>query len=200
MTVFVTLGITLFFVFLFGLIVGKGILSDPIVIESEINKQKNEISIVDNFDQEQQIPRANNSPESSHDEILPKEDLKFLTTLKTENEDIKELEEAEIIENKNEQLNQGLKKPVEQAKLNQTFDYDVRVAAFRKESQADTLREKLEGGGFRTKKVIEKDSKGNWYFVHIMMRAKEDRFEENIELIKDFAIRDYIVKDKKAVP
>ncbi len=201
MTVFVTLAITLAFVFLFGFILGKGMISEPIMAEPEKFNPQTQSTVSENAENGEQ-------PENI-DQILPKEELKFLTTLKAESNPETEVEEIEPEQEQisSEVAQESLAIPKAQpqgetnqiASIDQVFDYDVRVAAFRREEQADNLRQKLEGGGFRTKKIVETDEKGNWYFVHIVMRAKEKQFQENIGLIKDFAIRDYIVKEKKAV-
>ncbi len=189
LTLFVTAVITLAFVFLFGLIIGKGMMSEPDLESSEnINmhdEQKNNASNSDLV--------GDKKLSEEYEKVLPAEELKFLTNLKKETE-----KEPEKTIEDDKKIDQPEKKQ-EVDPADQIFDYTVQVAAFRNADQADILREKLEGEGFRTLKKTNKDSKGNWYLVNVLMRANQERFLENVSLFKKFAIKDYLIKGKVPV-
>lgn len=175
------------FSFLFGLIIGKGM--TPAV-------QK-----------EEPVPLTANIKEEKAKEVLPKEELQFMTSLKKEPEkktaeQIAAEQEAEKkaseerLKAKAQAQEQAEKKAETLANAGKKFDYDIRVAAFRNETQADDLRLKLESDGFRTKKNVKKDSKGSWFFVHVLMIGTEERLKESQERFKKFGVRDSIVENK----
>lgn len=186
-TAFVTILTSVGFAFLFGLIIGKGM--TPAV-------QK-----------EEPLPLAANIQKEKPALVLPKEELQFMTALKTEPEkktaeEIREEEEAgkKAAEEKAKAQEQAKKEADKKAEalanINKKFDYDIRVAAFRSEAQADELRLKLETDGFRTRKNIKKDTKGNWYFIHVLLIGTEERLKESQERFKKFGVRDSIIESK----
>ncbi len=197
-TALVTLLVTMSFIFLFGLIIGKGMAPTVAKIKPE-----------------KLLPQVQVSKEKT--EILPKEDLQFLTNLKTNSvataTDEEKTDGTLSKENKKdsasskdknkkaddtqvEKDNQNAEKIIPSTRI---YDFNIRTAAFRKDEQADTLRKRLEGAGFRTLLVTEKDAKGNWYFVHVLLRGTELRLQEARESFKRFAIRDSIIKEQTEV-
>ena len=82
------------------------------------------------------------------------------------------------------------------ANINKKYDYDIRVAAFRNEDQADKLRIKLETDGFRTRRNVKADDKGNWYYVHVLLIGTEERLRKSRERFKKFGISDTIIESK----
>lgn len=189
-TAFVTIAAMIGFAFIFGLIIGKGM--TPAV-------QKDE-----------PIPLTAAKQEEKVQNVLPKEELQFMTSLKTEPEkktaeEILAEEKAEKkaneerIKAQEEAQKQAEKNAEALASVNKKFDYDIRVAAFRNEKQADDLRLKLETDGFRTKKDVKKDAKGSWFFIHVLLIGTEDRLEESRERFKKFGIRDTIIENKVEV-
>lgn len=189
-TAFVTILALVGFSFLFGLIIGKGM--TPAV-------QKDE-----------PVPLTANIKEEKIKEVLPKEELQFMTSLKKDQdkktaEQIAAEQEAEIKANeerlkaKAEAQKEAEKKAENLANAGKKFDYDIRVAAFRNEDQADDLRLKLEADGYRTKKNVKKDNKGSWFFVHVLMIGTEERLKESQERFKKFGVRDTIVENKVEV-
>ncbi len=78
-------------------------------------------------------------------------------------------------------------------------DYVLQAAAFKVESQADALREKLEGVGVRTKLVKEKAEKGTWYKVQVLFRGSPEKLEELRHTMSGKGIKDALVISKKAV-
>lgn len=189
-TAFVTILALVGFAFLFGLIIGKGM--TPAVKKDE------------------PVPLTANIKEENAKPVLPKEELQFMTSLKKEPEkktaeQIAAEQEAEKKANeerlkaKAEAQQQAEKKAETLANAGKKFDYDIRVAAFRNEGQADDLRLKLEADGFRTKKNVKKDNKGSWFFVHVLMIGTEERLKESQERFKKFGVRDIIVENKVEV-
>lgn len=174
-TALVTLLVTISFIFLFGLIIGKGMVPAPSKAEPE-----------------KLLPESQIAKEKT--EILPKEKLQFMTNLKTETVEKPPTDEKPSIKAETKII-----PPTKIIPSTRIYDFNIRTAAFRNDVQADTLREKLEGAGFRTLKIIEKDAKGNWYFVHILLRGTETKLEEAREIFKKFAIRDSIIKEQKEV-
>lgn len=186
-TALVTILASVGFAFLFGLIIGKG-MTPPV--------QK-----------EKPVPLTAHVQEEQAKPVLPKEDLQFMTSLKKEPEkktaeEILAEQEAEKKANEErlkaqaDAKNEADKKAAELANVNKKFDYDIRVAAFRSEEQADTLRLKLESDGFRTKKNVKKDAKGNWYYIHVLLIGTEERLKESQERFKKFGVRDTIIENK----
>lgn len=182
-TAFVTLLITVAFIFLFGLIIGKGMI--PVTIQEKPEKLQPQMQLSES----QQTP---------HD-VLPKEELQFMTALKVETP--KESEVDTQTRTNEQNLSDAIgERHDEIIPSSRNFDFNIRVAAFRNGDQADTLREKLEGAGYRTRRIVEKDSKGkNWYFVHVLLRGSEVRLKQAQEEFKKFAIRDSIIKEQKEV-
>lgn len=189
-TAFVTILAMVGFAFLFGLIIGKGMTpavqkDEPVSLTAKVKEEKVQ-------------------------QVLLKEELQFMTSLKKEPakktaEQIAAEQEAEKKANeerlkaKAEAQEQAEKKAETLANAGKKFDYDIRVAAFRNEAQADDLRLKLESDGFRTKKNVKKDNKGSWFFVHVLMIGTEERLKESRERFKKFGVRDIIVENKVEV-
>lgn len=185
-TAFVTIVATVCFAFLFGLIIGKGMA--PVVEKQE------PVQLAAKIKEEKKV------------EVLPKEELQFMTSLKTEPERktaeqiAQEAEQAKLEAEARQKALEAKKQEAEaKANVNKKYDFDIRVAAFRSEEQADDLRIKLESDGFRTKKNIKKDNKGNWYFIHVLLIGTEQRLKESQERFKKFGVRDTIVESKTEV-
>lgn len=189
-TALVTIVTSVAFAFLFGLIIGKGMTpaiekEEPVQLTAKIKEEKKV-------------------------EVLPKEELQFMTSLKVEPErktaeQIAKEEEAAKKEAEAKEKALAAKKEAQKqealaaANAGKKYDFDIRVAAFRSEDQADDLRIKLESDGFRTKKNIKKDAKGNWYFIHVLLIGTEQRLKESQERFKKFGVRDTIVESKTEV-
>lgn len=185
-TALVTIVTSVAFAFLFGLIIGKG-------MTPSLHKEE-PVQLTAKFQEEKKA------------EVLPKEELQFMTELKKEPERktaeqiAKEEEEAKKAAEAKEKALEAKKQEAQAAaNAGKKYDFDIRVAAFRNEAQADDLRIKLESDGFRTKKNIKKDSKGNWYFIHVLLIGTEQRLKESQERFKKFGVRDTIIESKTEV-
>lgn len=190
MTALVTIVTSVAFAFLFGLIIGKGM--TPVIEKEE------PVQLTAKIQEEKKV------------EVLPKEELQFMTSLKVEPErktaeqTAKEEEEAKKEAEAKEKALEAQKEIQKQeaaaaAAAEKKYNFDIRVAAFRSEGQADDLRIKLESDGFRTKKNITKDARGNWYFVHVLLIGTEQRLKESQERFKTFGVRDTIIESKTEV-
>lgn len=150
--------------------------------------------------------------------VIPQEDLTFMKELQenppkhktpedieaekllAESKKAEELarKQAEEQKLKSEQKVQVAKSSQVKEDTSTVFDFNIRLAAFRDSLQADKLRERLEGAGYRT--VLTTSASGRkWYFVHVLLRGTEKRLQEAREDFKKFAIRDSIIQEKTPV-
>ena len=157
------------------------------------------VPTADKTEPERLLPLAQITEEKT--EVLPKEDLQFMTNLKTETvEKIPTDENSFIAPETNKVQTQPETIPADKIiPSTRVYNFNIRVAAFRNKEQAENLRPRLESSGFRTLLVTEKDKKGNWYFVHVLLRGNEIRLQEAQNSFKKFGIRDSIVKEQKEV-
>lgn len=199
-TTFIALLIIMSFIFLFGIIIGKGTL--PTYEKAEQEQILSQNHIINTI------------------EVLPQEELKFMTNLKqeipTEGDDTNQEKgsspqisptegstKAKILEQTSAahvaNTNTEKTAKVLSGSNTQLYDFNIRAAAFRAEDQADTLRAQLEGQGYRTRLITENSSNGKWFFVHVLIRGTEQRLLEAKKEFEKFAIKDSIVKEKTLV-
>lgn len=187
-TAMITILILIGFAFLFGLIIGKG--STPQIAKVKPAKLEPKVK------EEEKIV-----------EVLAKEKLQFMTELKKEpdrrtaeqilaDEAAEKKAKAERIARENKAKAEQKKSQEQEVNANKKYDYDIRVAAFRNEDQADKLRIKLETDGFRTRRNVKADDKGNWYYIHVLLIGTEERLRESRERFKKFGISDTIIESK----
>lgn len=81
------------------------------------------------------------------------------------------------------------------------FDYVMQIVAYKNSGQADTLRERLEGEGLRTRMTIEKDSAGKarWYRVQVLFRGVETEADAVKARLGRLGLKDASVVTKKPV-
>ena len=75
------------------------------------------------------------------------------------------------------------------------FDYIYQVAAFRDENSADSLRQKLEGYGYRT--ILQRE--GNLLLVQVRMRGSSQAEAEFVEVLRQLKLGNPILKSKTPV-
>lgn len=184
--------ITLCFFFLFGLIIGRG--SIPPVQPPE---------------RERLLPAPHASAEAP-EQILPEEDLRFMTNLKTDNPSGTEAP-AENSRPDSQPVPQassgqspapsgpGETQLTASPQDNSQYDYVIRAAAFKTEERADDLRAKLEGAGIRTRLIREKGQKGTWYHVHILYRGTPEKMQALRDSLGRYGIRDSLVASRTPV-
>lgn len=169
--------VTLCFFFLFGLIIGRGSVPPPSSPALE-----------------RLVPPENAaSGEEAPERILPEEDLRFMTNLKSDTP-------GQSAAAKPAAEPAPTSKPGAAPSQDKgLYDFVLRVAAFKSEDQADALRAKLEGAGMRTRMVREKAQKGTWYFVQVLYRGTKDNLEAMRGTLSDFGIRDSILASSDPV-
>ena len=79
------------------------------------------------------------------------------------------------------------------------FDVVYQLVAYKNSSQADTLRERLEGEGLRTRMTIERDSAGKprWYRVQVLYRGTEADVESLKARLARLGLKDAAVVSRK---
>lgn len=80
------------------------------------------------------------------------------------------------------------------------FDFVLQVIAYKKSEQADSLRERLEGEGMRTRMAVEKAQGGKvrWYRVQVLFRGSDADLEAMRERLAKMGIKDASVLSRKA--
>lgn len=79
------------------------------------------------------------------------------------------------------------------------FDYVLQIVAYKNSSQADTLRERLEGEGMRTRMSVEKapNGKARWYRVQVIMRGTEADVDAAKARLAALGMKDASVTSRK---
>ncbi|MDR2820693.1 MAG: SPOR domain-containing protein [Desulfovibrio sp.] len=83
-----------------------------------------------------------------------------------------------------------------QSKTSGLFDYVFQVAAFKDEDNVDSLRQRLEGRGLRTRMQRE----GKVLLVLVLLRGGEQRAAEVLKLMEEMRLGAPIVRSRKPVP
>ena len=80
------------------------------------------------------------------------------------------------------------------------YDFVFQVVAYKNSGQADTLRERLEGKGLRTRMTIERDSggKARWYRVQVLLRGTEADAARAKEILGSMGLKDIVQASRKA--
>lgn len=181
--------VTLCFFFLFGLIIGRGSVPPPPQPELE-----------------HLLPQTSATAPEAPEHILPEEELRFMTNLKSD-------ATAAVGDTSGEQTapapapasqvkpsQAGNPKPAASARQDTgKYDFVLRVAAFKAEEQADALRAKLEGAGMRTRMVKQKAQKGTWHFVQVLYRGTTDNMQALRDTLGELGLKDSIVSSKTPV-
>lgn len=75
------------------------------------------------------------------------------------------------------------------------YDFSFQVAALKDEQAVDSLREKLEDFGLRTRM----ERSGKMYLVMVLMRADAARVAELLDICKQLRLGEPLLRSKKAV-
>lgn len=80
------------------------------------------------------------------------------------------------------------------------FDFTIQIVAYKNSSQADTLRERLEGEGMRTRMTVEKapNGKARWYRVQVILRGTDADAEAAKVRIAALGMKDASITSRKA--
>ena len=197
----VTAGILLFFllalVFLFGFFVGKSSLplSVPLALEDLM--------------QGTAASHREDEAKSSQPDILEKEKLDFMTTLKGEQKG-GILSEAEPTRSAAEKPKEGAgnadppkaapQQPKEpEATKAPQFDYVLRVATFHDKEPAQALSAKLGKNGFKTRVTSVKTAKKTWHYVQVLLRGSADDLKAVRSRLVSLSFRDAMVVKENPV-
>ena len=197
----VTAGILLFFllalVFLFGFFVGKSSLPLSVPLALEDLMQGGAAS-----------PREDEAKNSKPD-ILEKEKLDFMSTLKGEQKGgvLSETEKDRSAAEKPKEgpgdseskkaTTQQTKEP-EVPKVPQ-FDYVLRVATFYDKEPAQSLSAKLGKNGFKTRVTSVKTAKKTWHYVQVLLRGSAEDLKAARSRLASLSFRDAMVIKEKPV-
>ncbi len=195
-TAVIVTAIALGWVFVFGMIVGRG--QNP-------ENQMPELA--------QLLPEE--TPKKAPEDILQAEELTFMT-------DLRKPDPATVdTKNDTEPQTQAASPPVQAASSPQTqakapvaeekpaetvqkpivYDAVFQLAAYKKSEQADTLREKLEGDNLRTRLIMDRADNGtvSWYKVQVRFRGSDDAIEALRPRFVKFGLKDAMLISKEPV-
>lgn len=182
--------VTLCFFFLFGLIIGRGSVPPPPQPELE-----------------RLLPQTSTAAPEAPEHILPEEELRFMTNLKSDTTAAvgdasgEQTAPASVAASQAKPSREaGNAKPSAPDRPDTgKYDFVLRVAAFKAEEQADALRAKLEGAGMRTRMVKQKAQKGTWHFVQVLYRGTTDTMQALRDTLGEIGLKDSIVSSKTPV-
>ncbi len=82
------------------------------------------------------------------------------------------------------------------------YDFVFQIVAYKNSGQADTLRERLEGQGMRTRMTIERNAAGKpkWYRVQVLLRGTEADAARIREELGRAGLKDAILASRKPAP
>ena len=140
--------------------------------------------------------------------ILPKEELRFMTSLKSE-QDAGVLSERSKAENapvsgeepknlKPETVSEKAKAEVVEPQKPLT-DYVIRVAAFKNAEQAQSLRSRLAKAGLRARYAQTKTKRGTWHYVQVLLRGTDTDFQKTKSILNAEGLRDFMILSRKPV-
>lgn len=177
------------FCFLSGVIVGRSSMPLPQALE------------LDTLLSEE--PKAGEEQSEEPEKILPKEELRFMTSLKND-------AAGGVLADA--QKDPGAKPAVTQEKPRQEkpaqevqkprepqFDYVLRVAAFKEAKQAQALLNTLTKDGLRARRTQTKTSRSTWYYVQVLMRGSKADLQMLRRKLDGYGLHDAMVLSEKPV-
>ena len=195
--------ILLGFTFLSGVIVGRGTMPLPQILELETL-----------------APEDKNAQAKAAEKILTEEELRFMTNLKArEAEGVLSAAETAKPSHKDGKAKAAEKKqgkkaekpaekqaekkaePKQEAKADTAgrFDYELRVAAFQDVAAAQRLGQNLRKEGMRVRLFAAKSGGVLWQYVSVLFRGTAADLQAQRARLARFGLRDSMVISKKAV-
>ncbi len=176
------------FSFLSGVIVGRSSMPLPQALE------------LDTLLSEE--PKAEEGAQEEPEKILPKEELKFMTSLKSDAaggvlaDAEKNSAPAAVTQEKakSEKPKPEVEKPREPQ-----FDYVLRVAAFKEAGQAQTLVARLSKDGMRARRTQAKTGRTTWYYVQVLLRGGKADLQVLRRKLDGYGLHDAMLISEKAV-
>lgn len=180
------------FSFLSGVIVGRS--SMPLPQALELDRLLSE---------ETSSEEKTEEPEK----ILPKEELRFMTSLKsdtvggvlTEADKPAAVTEAAAPEAVQEKAKQDKPRQEVQKPKEPQFDYVLRVAAFKEADQAQALFSRLSKDGLRARRTQVKTRRTTWYYVQVLMRGSKADLQVLRRKLDGYGLHDAMIISEKAV-
>lgn len=177
------------FSFLSGVIVGRSSMPLPQALE------------LDTLLSEE--PKAEEGAGEEPEKILPKEELRFMTSLKSDaaggvlaDAEKDAAQSPAVVQEKPapEKPKQEVQTPREPQ-----FDYVLRVAAFKEADQAQALLKKLSKDGLRARRAQAKTRRTTWYYVQVLMRGSKADLQMLRRKLDGYGLHDAMVISEKAV-
>ena len=142
---------------------------------------------------------------TSDSNILPKEELRFMTSLKKEQgggilseQDKKPAPAEGAAPAATDSKKTALPKEPEQPKAPQ-FDYVLRVATFNDKESAQKLAAKLSKSGMTTRLTQVKTQKKTWHYVQVTLRGSAEDLQGTRAKLATFSLRDSMLISEKPV-
>ena len=195
--------ILLGFTFLSGVIVGRGTMPLPQILELETL-----------------APEDKNAQAKAAEKILTEEELRFMTNLKAREAEgvlsaaktakpapkdgkakAAEKKQSKKAENPAEKQAEKKAEPKQEAKADTAgrFDYELRVAAFQDVAAAQRLGQNLRKEGMRVRLFAAKSGGVLWQYVSVLFRGTAEDLQAQRAKLARFGLRDSMVISKKAV-
>lgn len=195
--------ILLGFTFLSGVIVGRGTMPLPQILELETL-----------------APEDKSAQAKAAEKILTEEELRFMTNLKAREAEgvlsatetakparkdskAKAAEKKQVRKAEKPAEKQAEKKaePKQDAKAEKAgrFDYELRVAAFQDVAAAQRLGQSLRKEGMRVRLFAAKSGGVLWQYVSVLFRGTAEDLQAQRARLARFGLRDSMVISKKAV-
>ena len=195
--------ILLGFTFLSGVIVGRGTMPLPQILELETL-----------------APEDKNAQAKAAEKILTEEELRFMTNLKAREAEgvlsaaetakparkdgkakAAEKKQGKKAEKPAEKQAEKKAEPKQEAKADTAgrFDYELRVAAFQDVAAAQRLGQSLRKEGMRVRLFAAKSGGVLWQYVSVLFRGTAEDLQAHRARLARFGLRDSMVISKKAV-
>ncbi len=135
------------------------------------------------------------------EKILPKEELQFMTSLKSDAAGgvLSEAEGPAVTQPAVPAAAQEKPKPEVQTPKEPQFDYVLRVAAFKESKQAQALFDTLVKDGLKARRTQTKTSRTTWYYVQVLMRGSKTDLQVLRRKLDGYGLYDAMVLSEKAV-
>ena len=184
--------ILLAFSFLCGIIIGRGTMPMPQALELQ------------QLLPEENTEESRDEPGEAMESILPKEELRFMTSLKSD-------QPAGVLSDQGKTEQRAAsgaavvvqEKPKPKPEVSETkepvVDYVLRVAAFKSADSAQTLKNDLTKAGLRARCTQTKTKRGTWHYVQVLLRGTSADFQRTKSILDDAGLHDFMILSKKTV-
>ena len=177
------------FSFLSGVIVGRSSMPLPQALELDTLLSES--------------PKAEEGENEEPEKILPKEELRFMTSLKSDaaggvlaDADKPSAAAPAVTQDKPAQEKP---KPEVQKPREPQFDYVLRVAAFKEADQAQALLNRLSKDGIRARRTQAKTRRTTWYYVQVLLRGSKADLQVLRRKLDGYGLHDAMLISEKAV-